>query len=194
MTEAVHCCSVLCRVSVLTLHLQHKAQHTVSSRVLGTKVDGEVVHLQESKNKLVSLLRLVHVPMLRHTCKQADASTNVPSATQQLLLLPMPVHVMQGPGSAPCTAIESAGRPSTPICSPSVALEAVLLRCACPKPSWAGRGWACCWCWHRCCCWEAVTRLKAQSCWLHGCCCQMWMEGHCTYAAQAKHTDMAGSQ
>lgn len=29
----------------LTLHLQHQAQHTVSSRVLGAKVDGKVVHL-----------------------------------------------------------------------------------------------------------------------------------------------------
>jgi hypothetical protein len=33
-------------MSALTLHLQHKAQHTVGSRVLGAKVDSEVVHLQ----------------------------------------------------------------------------------------------------------------------------------------------------
>jgi hypothetical protein len=32
----------------LTLHLQHQAQHTVSSRVLRAEVDGEVVHLKHS--------------------------------------------------------------------------------------------------------------------------------------------------
>jgi hypothetical protein len=34
---------------LLTLHLQHQAQHSVSSWVLGAKVDGEVVHLQEQQ-------------------------------------------------------------------------------------------------------------------------------------------------